>query len=298
MSPTPSGILVLDKPRGWTSAEAVAFVRRRTGVKRVGHAGTLDPLATGVLPLLLGQATRLAEYLLEARKTYVAEVTLGVETNTYDAEGEVVRRLEARDIERGRVETALARFRGEFDQVPPAFSAVKQGGVPVYRLARRGQEVDLAPRRVVVQRLELTAFQPPLLVLEVECGKGFYVRSLAHDLGVVLGTGAMLSGLRRTRVGSFRAGDAIEPTALAAAIEAGTWQELLWAPDEVLLAWPAAILGKEEARRLGHGQALLLGAGIAGPRFCRAYSTDGDFLAVLGREQGGRWQPEKVFASE
>jgi tRNA pseudouridine55 synthase len=270
-------------------------------VKRVGHAGTLDPMATGVLPVLLGRATRLAEYLVGGSKTYVAEVLLGVETDTYDAEGKVLHEQQASGLQREAVEAALASFRGEFEQTPPAFSAVKRGGVASYQRARRGEAVELAPRKVEVLRLEVLDFEPPRLRLEMDCGKGFYVRSLAHDLGAALGTGAMLSGLVRTRVGPFKLRDAVSPDGLAGAVASGDWDSLAWAPDEVLLEWPAAVIGEENAARLSHGQAVTLlprpGATATTGR-CRAYSSRGDFLAVLNRDQGDRWRPERVFAAD
>jgi tRNA pseudouridine55 synthase len=273
----------------------VGFVRGRSHVKRVGHAGTLDPLATGVLPVCIGQATRVVEYLVDATKTYVADVTLGVVTDTYDAEGEVVASADASGVTREAIECALAAFRGGFEQVPPAFSAIKRNGVPLYKLARRGEDVVLQPRSVRVDRLDLLAWQPPLLRLEIDCAKGFYVRSLAHDLGAVLGVGGMLSGLVRTRVGAFDIDKAVGLEALTAALADGAWTELLLPPDEVLIDWQAAIVGAENERRLRSGRTAVFepapGAGERG----RAYTLDGTFLAVLERLDSTSWRPQKVF---
>jgi tRNA pseudouridine55 synthase len=271
-------------------------VRRGSHVRRVGHAGTLDPAATGVLPLLLGQATRLAEYLVDATKTYTATVQLGVETATYDLEGEVVARNDAAHISRADVEAALTGFRGEFDQVPPAFSAIKRKGVPLYKLARRGDGVELEPRRVRVDELRLVACHPPFVELEIVCAKGFYVRSLAHDLGAALGVGGTLAALRRTRVGSFRVEDAVTIETLGRRLAAGEWHQLLYAPDEVLLQRRAAVLAPGNTRRLIQGQGLILeGAGAGGQDGpCRAYSAEGEFLGVM-RLEGEVWRPVKVM---
>ena len=293
--PDGAGVLIVDKPAGWTSFDVVAFVRRRSGVRRVGHAGTLDPLATGVLPVCIGQATRFIEYLVDSTKTYVADVTLGVETNTYDAEGEVLQRRDTSGVTEAGIEAALERFRGEIEQTPPAYSAIKRDGVPLYKLARRGEEVTVEPRRVRVDRLALTSCEPPLLRLEVDCSKGFYVRSLAHDIGGALGVGGMLSGLRRTRVGDFGIEDATGIDALGAAFEAGTWTELLRPPDELLLRWQAAILCEDSSRRLRNGQRVRLQPLRAATNDrCRAYSSGGDFLGVLAAVEAGVWRPEKI----
>jgi len=274
-------------------------VRGRSGVRRVGHAGTLDPAAEGVLPVCLGQGTRIIEYLMDARKTYVATVRLGVVTDTYDAEGQVLAETPAEHVSREAVEQALTSFRGEIEQAPPPFSAIKRDGVPLYRYARAGLPVDVAPRQVTVYRLELTSFRAPLVSLEIECGKGTYVRSLAHDIGALLGVGGRLEALTRTRVGPFRIGDAVSIDTLRVEFESGDWRQRLLAIDEVLLEWPAAIVGQESATRLRRGQSapleLLPAWSARPPQRCRAYGNEGDFLAVL-RDDGGRWRPEKVFA--
>jgi tRNA pseudouridine55 synthase len=275
----------------------VAFVRKRTGVRRVGHAGTLDPAATGVLPLCLGRATRLVEYLVDATKTYVAEVTLGVTTDTYDAEGSVLATADASRVRDSDVVSALAGFRGDILQVPPVYSALKREGVPLYKRARAGEAVTLAPRPVRVDGLELLARDGPVLSLEVDCSKGFYVRSLAHDLGAALGVGAMLSGLVRSRVGRFRLEDAVPLDVLVPDLESGAWLERLVAADEVLLDWHAAILREEQALRLRNGLPVTLQWPAPGAiERCRAYGEDGRFLAVLRRAGPLDWRPAKVFA--
>ena len=296
---TLSAILNVNKPPDWTSFDVVRFIRGRCGEKRVGHAGTLDPAATGVLPILIGQATRLTEYLVDTTKEYVADIELGVVTDTYDAQGEVVSRADASEITEAAVRDALAVFRGDIMQAPPIYSAIKRQGVPLYKRARRGEDVRAEPRPVRVYQLDIISYTAPNLRLRIICGKGFYVRSLAHDLGAALGVGGSLSGLVRSRVGAFRVEDAVDIDTLRAEFEDGTWPERLVAPDEVLLTWRAAILGEDATQDLLHGRETALrpatGVYIAPGDLCRAYSDAGDFLAVLRCEQPDRWRPEKVF---
>lgn len=295
------GIFVIDKAAGMTSHDVVARVRRLLGQKRVGHAGTLDPLATGVLPVLAGQATRVAEYLSESGKAYRATVRFGVETDTYDAEGTVVREAPVA-LTLAEIEAALPAFLGEQLQVPPLYSAIKRAGQPLYKLARAGEQVTPEPRPVVIYALRPVAWEPPDLVLEVECGKGTYIRSLAHDLGARLGTGAHLAGLVRTRSGSFTLRQAITLEALEEALTGEAWRDHLYAADEALLDRRAAILGPDQAARLKNGQPLRFAAPslIAEPpsedELLRAYSTDGRFLGLARWEAAaGAWLPHKVL---
>ena len=288
------GILNVNKPAGWTSSDVVGFVRGRSRVRRVGHAGTLDPAATGVLPLLVGSATRLAEYLVDATKTYDATVQLGLETDTYDLEGEVTARNDASHVTLADVEAALAAFRGDFYQTPPAYSALKRDGVPLYKRARRGETVTPEPRPVRVDELDITYFEPHSVRLRIDCAKGFYVRSLAHDLGSALGVGGTLAALVRTRVGSFHIEDAVDVETLRGEFESGAWLRHLYAPDEVLLGWQAAVLGETNQQRLRHGRDLSFAHSLPPDDRCRAYTAAGDFLAVLRREHDV-WRPEKVF---
>jgi tRNA pseudouridine55 synthase len=194
---------VLDKPRGWTSHDAVDAARRWLGTRRVGHLGTLDPLATGVLPLAVRDATKLAPFLQGGEKSYSGTIRLGEETDTLDAEGQTLRRHEGPLPGEAEVEAALARFLGEILQLPPMFSAVKHQGVPLHRLARQGRVVERSEKRVRIDRIALRKFAPPDLDFEVDCSAGTYVRALAQDLGESLGCGAHLLGLRRTRSGPF-----------------------------------------------------------------------------------------------
>lgn len=198
---------MLDKPPGMSSAAVVDHVKKRLGVRRAGHGGTLDPMATGVLPICLGEATKLASYLLAEDKEYVAEAVLGVETDTLDRTGTVTATRPV-EVSRAAVVAALAARLGEHDQVPPMYSAIKQDGVRLYHRARAGEDVERAPRRIRIDRLELVAFEPPRVTLAIACSKGTYVRSLVADLGRELGCGAHLAELRRTRCGSFAIADA------------------------------------------------------------------------------------------
>lgn len=292
------GLLNVSKPSGPTSHDIVAAVRRGTGERRVGHAGTLDPLASGVLILALGRATRLLEYLTASRKEYVAGVRLGITTDTYDAEGEVV---EARPVPpgltSGQIEAELEDFHGVIQQVPPVYSAVKVGGKAAYARARAGEELDLPAREVEIYALELVDFQPPDLTLRVECSPGTYIRSLAHDLGQALGTGAMLASLTRTASGSFRDADAVPWPVLEAAFADDSWREFLLPADLALEGTPQIELDAESLRLVSNGMAL--GGKPVFPGLARAYAPDGRFVAVLeGDLQANAWQPRKVFVEQ
>jgi tRNA pseudouridine55 synthase len=302
---TADGILNVYKPREWSSLDVVRVVRRHTRVRRVGHAGTLDPAAEGVLPVCIGQATRVVEYLLDARKRYQARVRLGAVTDTYDAEGEVVRTGDPSGVTREMVEDALSCFAGTISQIPPAFSAVKREGVPLYRLARAGSLVEAPPRQVHVYTISLLAFEPPTVTIEVESGRGVYLRTIAYDLGERLGCGAHLEHLVRLAVGPFNSCCSIPIEELRKALEAGDWQELLHPVDSVLLDRHAAILGEQNRDWAGHGRIVELkpltearAKGVAEGSLCRAYSLDGLLVALLRYEgEGFLWRPEKVFSA-
>ena len=300
-----SGFLNVDKPAGWTSFRVAALVRRRSGVRRVGHTGTLDPTATGVLLVCLGAATRLSEYVMELPKTYRAEVRLGVATDTFDAAGTPVSEADPSAVSQEQAEEALSTFPGEIEQVPPLFSAIKHAGEPLYRYARSRREVEPRPRRVVIHRLELLDFQRPFLTIELECGKGTYVRSLAHDLGQRLGCGAHLASLVRLRVGPFVLEDACPWPRLEQAFDAGRWQELLLPPDTALAHWPRIDLTVEQETAVRFGQALANAALALSPpqepadgALARAYGPEGGLLAVLRYDiEAALWHPIKVFAA-
>jgi len=294
-----SGILNVDKPPGMTSHDVVDVVRRLAGQRKVGHAGTLDPMATGVLLVCLGKATRVAEYLMQGRKQYRATIVLGSTTDTYDAEGQITGSGGKTDFAQAEVKAALARFIGSIEQVPPMYSAVKQEGQPLYQLARQGKTVERSPRHVQIGSIDLLAWTPPALSIEVTCSPGTYIRSLAHDLGQHLGSGAHLSSLVRLASGHFTLEDATSLDRLAEAFEHGQEDRYLLALDEAFFDWPAAILGVEGARQITHGQAVALRlakcAKVEGA-MARTYGPDGEFLAVVVYDAAsGQWRPKKVF---
>jgi tRNA pseudouridine55 synthase len=248
------GVLVVDKPVGPTAHDVVAAARRALRLRRVGHTGTLDPLASGVLPLVLGCATRLARYLTATDKEYRATLRFGVETDSYDRAGRVTHesgKMPSRDA----LVAALDAFRGEFDQLPPSFSAKKIEGERAYRLARKATPVALTPVRVSAHALELIGFEPPLAHIRLVCTAGFYVRSLAHDLGSAVGTGAILEALVRTRAGTFSLGEAVAFGDVAAAVGDVLLSRVI-PLEQLLLDLPAVRLTAEGARRVSHGQEL------------------------------------------
>jgi tRNA pseudouridine55 synthase len=294
------GFLVLNKPRGPTSFAMVGLVRRITGIRRVGHGGTLDPAASGVLPICIGQATRMAEYLLQGTKEYRAVVHLGVSTDSYDAEGKVTTKRDASQVKRRDVERLLPRFTGPIGQVPPMHSALKRDGRRLYDLAREGIEVERGPRDVIIERLALTQWDPPFLTLDVECGHGTYIRSLAHDLGEGLGCGAHLAALTRTRVGPFHLSEAVTPEALSA--DGPFWETHLYPLDHLVLPTRAAVLDEAAGRAVCDGRPCRQDRALETAPWpgepCRAYSHDGRLLAMLAYDATeSSWKPEKVFVS-
>ena len=295
------GILNVNKPPGRTSFSVVGLVRRLSGERRVGHAGTLDPAASGVLPVCLGRATRVTEFLMETPKTYRAQVELGVATDTGDAEGQVVSRRDPSGVTRAAVLAALGSFLGEIQQVPPMFSALKRAGRPLYELARAGITVERAARPARIYRIELLDWAPPLVTIEVVCGRGTYIRALAMDLGEKLGCGAHLHNLIRTRVGPFDLAGSVSLPELEFALRARYWLRYLDPPDTVLLDRSAIIAGAATEEYIRHGRPLPAAPDgpfpAAGPdERCRAYTLDGCFLGVLRfNAANSHWQPEKVF---
>jgi tRNA pseudouridine55 synthase len=293
------GILNINKPAGKTSYAIVAMVKRLTDEKHVGHAGTLDPMATGVLPVCLGQATRLVEYLMDTSKTYLAEIEFGVSTDSYDREGTVTQKCDASAVTLEQVETALISFRGVITQVPPMYSAVKHQGKPLYELARAGIDVERKGRTAKIYSLEIMDWQNPFLTIEVTCGKGTYIRSLANDLGQALGCGATLSNLQRSRCGIFEINEAVNPEHLEEACRGGYWESLLYPMDSILSLWETAIVSEEKAQSIRNGALVSLTentAITAKSDFCRAYTWQGNLLGILHFDSEKKlWQPEKVF---
>lgn len=287
--------MVLDKAAGVGSNAALQAVRRLYEAEKAGHTGSLDPLATGVLPLCLGEATKVSGFLLDADKRYRARLRLGVRTATGDGDGEVIERREPPALSRREVEKALERFRGEIEQVPPMHSAVKRGGVPLYRLARRGEVVERAPRRVTVRALALAALGRDELELDIACSKGTYVRVIADDLGRALGCGAHVAALRRTGAGPFTERDCVGAAALEAEKAAGG----LAAIDRRLLPMDRALEGLPEVRltalgaeRIRRGQPVVM-RGLPAEGLVRLYEG-GRFAGVGGIDDDGRVAPRRL----
>ncbi len=282
------GFLNVDKPLRLTSHDVVARLRRRLGINKVGHAGTLDPLATGVLVICVGGATRLSDEVMHATKAYRARVRLGAITETYDAEGAIIEERDSSQVGREQVEAALAAFRGTILQVPPMYSAIKQGGRKLYELARAGETVERTARTVTIESLTLSDWQPPEFTLEVVCSAGTYIRSLAHDVGQAVGVGAYLTGLIRTASGHFRL-EAAQP--LDALLE-GEWQSHLIAPQVALAGWPSLCVSAAEIAHLTQGRAIPAPDAAEGRAL--AYAEDGRLVALVQAESG-LWRPHKVF---
>ncbi len=288
------GVLNLDKPAGWTSHDVVARVRRLAGERRVGHAGTLDPMATGVLVVCLGAATRLVEYLADLDKDYRAVIRFGVDTDTWDAEGEMVFSADAGHLTLAAIEPALAAFRGVIEQVPPMYSALKRNGQPLYRLARQGVTIEREARTITISRLTVAAWQPPDLAVELTCSKGTYVRAIAHDLGVALGVGAHLAALSRTRIGTFTL-DAALPAQVLVAGDGDALLAAVQPPAAVVGHLPGATIGEEAAALLRQGRPVTLPEAPAGD-WLAALDGRGELVAVLAPgEEAGVWRPHKVM---
>jgi tRNA pseudouridine55 synthase len=278
----PEGVVIAFKPAGVTSHDVVDGVRKLLGTKKVGHAGTLDPMATGVLVLGVGRATRLLRYLSGLDKTYEGTAILGVETDTLDAQGEVLREAPV-DVTREQLEEAMRAFVGAIDQIPPAYSAVKVGGQKLYKAARRGEVVDAPPRRVTVRRFDLLAFDMPSFDVRVECSSGTYVRSLVADVGTKLGCGAHLTRLVRTRVGPFGVDRAVMLNRVRQPL-----------PIETAVAHlPSFTLDHPDEARAASNGVCLAPAGIEGPYALHA--PDGRLIGIW-RDTGGKSCPEMVLA--
>ncbi|MBS0571435.1 MAG: tRNA pseudouridine(55) synthase TruB [Proteobacteria bacterium] len=293
-----TGILLLDKPAGISSNRALQLAKRLYGAAKAGHTGSLDPLATGLLPICFGEATKIAGHLLGSHKAYAARCRLGVTTTTDDSEGAIVRTRPVPTLDDARIDAALATLRGRIVQVPPAYSAIKQGGVPLYRRARRGEDVQVPSREVEVHRLELLARADEVLDLHVECGSGTYVRSLVRDMGETLGCGAHLTALRRLWVDPFREPHMHALQALEQAHADGGFAALdrLLLPLEAgLSALPLIALDDVQATRLRHGQALAMPDAPACPR-ARACDPAGRLVALVRVEAGGAIRVVRGFS--
>ncbi len=282
-----NGWIILDKGVGMTSTHAVAAVKRALSAKKAGHAGTLDPLASGILPIALGEATKTVPFVMDGRKSYVFTVTWGVETNTDDAEGEVVERTD-KVPERADIEALLPRFTGSIEQVPPRFSAIKIQGERAYDLARDGEVVELQARTVEIDRLAVVGHAGDHTVLEADCGKGTYVRAIARDLGRALGCLGHISALRRTRVGPFSEADAVVVD------EVGATPEALRPVETALNEIPSIAVSRDMATRLMRGQSIIL-RGREAPLSGKIYATCGGVLVAVGDVERGELVPHRVF---
>ncbi|MFN2146954.1 MAG: tRNA pseudouridine(55) synthase TruB [Anaerolineales bacterium] len=287
------GLIIVNKPVGPTSHRVVSVVRQGTGIRKVGHAGTLDPRASGVLVLCLGAATRLSEFLSTDSKRYEAVVRFGSSTETFDSEGDRVRITGAAPrIE--DIRDVLQEFRGEIEQVPPPYSAIKIQGKKAYELARKGEEVELEPRTVTIYDLVLVEYRPPDLVIEIECSAGTYIRSLANDLGERLTTGAHLASLRRTKAGVFTLEDSVALPALEVALAAGNWDMYRRPAADALPDLPKLKLLGQELDDILNGRRIASRGTASG--MVRAIGPDGDLIALLeATPEGDLWHPKKVF---
>lgn len=293
------GILNLDKPSEVTSMDMVRLAKRLTGERHVGHGGTLDPRATGVLPICFGQATRVMEYLVEGEKVYLARARLGITTDTYDAHGEITSSKDPSGATLEQVKEALSSFKGVIQQTPPMFSALKSGGKRLYDLARAGVEVERAPREVEVFHLEVTEWEPPFVGMEVRCGRGVYIRSLVHDLGEALGCGAYLDALRRVLAGPFNLSNAVTVERFTEACQQGAWKDLLLPLDVVFLNLKHITLDARQEGMLRNGRFIPAAPSVfytAHMARVRAYGANGTFLGILRFDKSkGAWRPHKVF---
>jgi len=288
-----NGIVLLDKPAGWSSSQAVQKVRRLFQARKAGHTGTLDPFATGMLPICLGEASKTAGFMQDASKTYLAKAVLGVATATGDIEGEVVATAALPGLDADGVRAVLAEFEGRIGQVPPMYSALKHRGQPLYRLAREGREVPREARQVTIHAIELLAWTPPLLEFRVHCSKGTYVRTLAEDIAGRMGSCGHLQALRRVSVQPFREQDMVNLERLNGLLEDGRIDDCLLPPDAGLRDWPVERLDEAAAVRFGHGNTVPGAAGRAG--MVRAYGPDGVLLGLGEITADGTLKPRRVM---
>ena len=298
--------LNIDKPEDWTSTDVVRKLKGITRAKKIGHGGTLDPIATGVLPICIGSATRFADSVLLGTKSYRITIELGSSTDTYDSRGLKTAEADWAGASRDRVAEVLEKFRGKFDQVPPMYSAVHHNGKRLYELARQGIEVERTARPVEVMRLEIVDFSAPEFVLELECSHGFYARTLAHDIGEELETHAHLTGLVRTHAGFFRIEDAVTIEQVADEAESGDWHNLAMPIDTTLQHLGKITLSTLFVEMVQHGRPLSIAdVGVTGDMGnyepgdrIRAYTPEGELLAILIFEPDRLgWRPEKVLAA-
>ena len=296
------GYLNINKAQGWTSTDVVRKLKGITRSKKIGHGGTLDPIATGVLPICIGSATRFAETVLLGTKSYRISILLGSSTDTYDATGVMTAEAKSFEVTRSQLINVLESFKGEFLQTPPMYSALHHEGKRLYELARAGIEVERPPRLVKVLSLRLVEFEESKLVLDIECSHGFYARTLANDIGEKLGTYAHMTGLTRTHAGPFKIEDTVSIEDVVALADTGDWRDLLMPIDTTLQHYGRVDLDASLVEMVRHGRPLSIsnvggnGANRPGERI-RAYSPKGELLAILIFEPDRlRWRPEKVLS--
>lgn len=293
-----SGILNVHKPTGMTSHDVVDVVRRATGIKRVGHAGTLDPAAEGVLLVCVGTATRVSDYLMAGTKRYRATIQFGSSSTTDDREGTITQSPSPPSFTAADLGESTRAFLGEIDQVPPAYAAIKVGGRPMYERARAGQVVTAPPRRVRIDQITVESLDRWVAILDVTCSKGTYIRALARDLGRKLLTDAYLAALTRTQSGSFSLGESVSLDSIRRAGREGYLRRLLYPIDLAVASWPAIVLDPTEAAIIAHGGRLGERPGLAGENV-RAYDESGHLIALLSSaESTGVWHPTLVFGKD
>ncbi|WP_297527884.1 tRNA pseudouridine(55) synthase TruB [Thiohalobacter sp.] len=292
-----NGILLLDKPEGITSNEALQVVKHLYNARKAGHTGSLDPLASGLLPICLGEATKVSGFLLDADKHYRVRCRLGERTTTGDAEGEVVETRPVEGVDEARLREVLGGFLGEIEQVPPMYSAVKHQGQRLYKLAREGKEVEREPRKVTIHRLELTGFEPPFFDIDVHCSKGTYIRTLAEDIGEALGCGAHVAALRRTGVGPYDGSHMIPLEELRRLAKSGghaALDERLLPIESALTQWPDVQLNSDAAFYVRQGQPVQVPrAPTSG--WVRLYEGEGRFLGMGQILDDGRVAPKRLM---
>jgi len=288
-----NGILLVDKPHGMTSNQVLQRAKRLLQACKAGHTGSLDPIATGLLPLCFGEATKVSQFMLDADKHYWVRIKLGEETTTYDIEGEVVARAPV-DIDRPRLEKSLQQFTGTISQLPPMYSAVKQGGQALYKLAREGKEVERKPREVTVFQLDLLEFDGEFVELEIQCSKGTYIRTIAHDLGQVLGCGAHVVELRRLGVGDFDIEEAVSLDEIENIESPEDFGQLLLPVDEALQGIPDVTLTSLATHYLLQGQPVTARHGQE-PGLVRLYNEENAFLGMGEVLDDGRVAPKRLM---
>tara|TARA_Y100000588_G_scaffold127787_1_gene140023 strand:+ start:777 stop:1691 length:915 start_codon:yes stop_codon:yes gene_type:complete len=297
-----TGLLNINKPIGITSMDVVREIKKSTGIKKVGHGGTLDPMASGVIPIAIGTSTRLLEYILNGDKSYIATIELGRRTDTYDSEGKTVEKSDPQGISIDEIINVLSKFNGEMTQIPPMHSALKVQGKRLYELARSGTVIERPPRNVTIYEVSLEEFNSPNIVVGIRCSKGFYVRTFADDIGHLLGCGAFLSSLKRVASGPFKIEDAMTLDQTISMISDGNLQELILDPGSCINGAQRIQLNEETETMVKHGRAIGYineSFPITDSSLAVAYDNQSRFVAVLRfNENLQEWHPEKVFNTD